>query len=648
MKSLLGFDHRNVLNQIPKPYIGTCQWITQDPEFRRWRQARASSNLGAPEICQCFWIYGSPGVGKTVMSRYVLTYLRQALRIHHQDPPIVVYFFCDDKDPKRRTSLNLLRSLLFQILIYDRTLLRYINEEAMEAHLEKLRDHSMEPEELRDLWDALSAVIQRSRATQFWLIIDALDELDSASRREVTRQLGRVLENDTVGRLKVLFTDRQEPRFDFTNPAVIELGASESQADVRSYIRQKVVELSQEVPIEAKYKTAIEDEIAMMANGTFLHASLAFANFTRGVTDWTPRVIKSRLNDLQKLPASLEAYYAGLLRHIPADFERKAKRAFIWVLGSNSRTPLTIKELHHAVSVNDMQQSWSDLQEDLGYNFESSFQEACGYLLKIDESGFVAFAHQTVKELFENKSKSVRELDEKILSRYRISPRDIDVEIVHTCVTLLRFTDFGREYVGKSLVSQETMHYEGSREIEGPVYECTKSYSLLSYAIRYWNHFDDVANEALVAKALQRFVQSFQGNYFRLAAGPWTQRSRRAVPGASGLLPLELPALHYCMQSGDFPTTMLGLVASGADVNELDDDGLTPLHWACARDSKGTVAALLGVSRLNVNKGVPGKSRPIHTALEWLSSDIALMILKDPRTDINAPGVGLPWFQDLW
>ncbi len=213
-----------------------------------------------------------------------------------------------------------------------------------------------------------------------------------------------------------------------------------------------MVELSEEVPIETKYKNAIEDEIVMMANGTFLHASLAFANFTLGVTDWTPRVIKSRLNDLQKLPASLEAYYAGLLRHIPADFYRKAKRAFIWVLGSTTRAPLTIKELHHAVSVNDTQNSWSDLQDDLGYNFESSFQESCGYLLKVDERGSVTFAHQTVKELFENTNKSVREIDEKVLSRYRISSTAIDTEIVSTCVTLLRFNDFGKEKVESSLV----------------------------------------------------------------------------------------------------------------------------------------------------------------------------------------------------
>ena len=251
------------------------------------------------------------------------------------------------------------------------------------------------------------------------MIIDALDELDYPSRKDVIKQLSRITKTDTVGCLRIVFTGRLEPKTDIEDPAIIKLGASESQRDVRSYIRQKVIEFSEEVPIEAKYRTAIEDEVALMANGTFLHASLAFANFTRGVTDWTPRVIKSRLNDLQKIPANIEAYYAGLLRHVPADFQRKAKRCFTWVLGSLSRGSLTIRELHHAVSVSSSQRSWEDLKDDLGYNFESSFQESYGYLLKVDENRFVTFAHQTVKELFEGKNKAVREADKKVLRRYR-------------------------------------------------------------------------------------------------------------------------------------------------------------------------------------------------------------------------------------
>ena len=110
----------------------------------------------------------------------------------------------------------------------------------------------MEADELQELWDAFLAIIQRSRSTQFWVIIDALDELDSISRKDAICQLNRALENDIVGRLKVLFTDRRGPRHDFQNLAIIELGACESREDVSHYIRRKIEGVDQEFAIGRK------------------------------------------------------------------------------------------------------------------------------------------------------------------------------------------------------------------------------------------------------------------------------------------------------------------------------------------------------------------------------------------------------------
>lgn len=583
------------------------------------------------------------------MSRFVLTYLRQTLEMNNLQRHIVVHFFCDDKDLKRRTSLNLLRSLLLQILMDDKQLLRYISTNAMTSYLQALGEDSVVSDELDVQCDALLTIIQRSRAIQFWFIIDAVDELEPTSRKDLAYQLNRMLDTDTVGRLKIFFTDRQAPQYQFSNQATLELGASESEADVRIYIRQSVVNFSNEVRVEPKLKAAIEDEVAMMACGSFLHASLAFANFSRGVTNWTPRVIKNRLQYLQKLPASLEAYYAGLLRQIPPDFRQKARRAFIWVLGSISRCPLTLKEIHHAVSVNDDQHAWSDLEEDLGYNFESSFQEACGYLLRVDSDGFVTFSHQTVKELFESTKISAREIDEEVLRIYRIAPKDIDVEIVQTCITILQFRDFDRNHVPRSLMSESDLYLDLYNHVKDPLFERLKSFPLLSYALMYWGRFDDDSYECYVVERLQSFFQSFQGNYFRLAAGPWSLGLRKRVPAVSGLLPQDLPSLHHCAQMGDFPKAIQALVASGANVNELDADGMSPLNWACARGNKATVVALLEIPQLDPNAGLPGMNRPAHTALIWLNwyrsedqsyMDVALLVLKDQRCDVNLAGVG--------
>lgn len=98
---------------------------------------------------------------------------------------------------------------------------------------------------------------------------------------------------------------------------------------------------------------------------------------------------------------------------------------------------------------------------------------------------------------------------------------------------------------------------------------------------------------------------------------------------------------------GNFPKTTLALISSGADVNEMDINDMSPLHWACARGNGDTIAALLSNPQLNPNLGAPGVNRPIHLALEWLTRraegttliNLPLMLLKDQRIDVNATGV---------
>lgn len=162
------------------------------------------------------------------MSRYIITHLHQTLKSRNDKTSVMVQFFCDDKDPRRRISLNLLRSLMHQILVWDKQLLRYVSDDAMEAHLQKLRDDSIGSDELQDLWCALLTVIQRSRTSQLWLIIDALDEPEPTSRTDVARQLNQFFGSDTVGRLKFF---QRTVKTQITTPP-IDLSSNSEQADL--------------------------------------------------------------------------------------------------------------------------------------------------------------------------------------------------------------------------------------------------------------------------------------------------------------------------------------------------------------------------------------------------------------------------------
>lgn len=628
LKSLIRFDPRDILRETASPCKNSCEWILDCPEFRDWM---------TNSYCPVLWLFGVPGVGKTVMSRYLHAYLmkREASTLVR---PIVGFFFCDNKVPERRTSLALLRSLLFQILQRDKELLRYIGEDAMESHLEQLKDPSTQPDS--ELWDSLVKIVQRSRDREFWVVIDALDELVADSRDDVLIQIQRAVDEDLNGRLKVLFTDRQEPRHQFKDVALINLENPNVQQSVRYFIHEKVQGLCGKISgIPEKTQKGIEQEIAMMADGVFLHASLAWANFSQGVTDWSPRMIKVRLAELRKLPSNIESYYCGLLRQIPADFRIKARRAFCWVIGA--KAPLSITELQHAVTVEVEHHSWDDLKDDLGYNFESSFQQACAYLLKVGKDGRVGLAHQTVKELLYESSKTAREVDEDVLKQYRLTSSEIENVVFSTCMALLQFNDFNEENIERSLMSEKDMMDLGLQRQWISVLELLRPYPLLAYAVVHWNTAFEPENEHKFSKTLQAYLTSFQASFFRLAAAPW--KPLFSITGKTLLLERNLPPLHHCMQCGDFPWTVLSLIENGENINEADENDLTPLHWAVITSRLRAVAALLTSPRLNLNKGKPGTPKPIHIFNSYGSDrdkewPVTMMLLKDSRLDVNIPG----------
>ena len=315
----------------------------------------------------------------------------------------------------------------------------------------------------------------------------------------------------------------------------------------------------------------------------------------------------------------------------------------MWVLGGQRK--LNVIELQHAVTLNGEHRCWEDLDNDLGYNFQLTFERACGYLLKVESDGYVEFTHQTVKELLTSApGSSARNIDEEVLKQYRIQPSEMAFELTKICTTLLQFQDFNEENVERSLISPTDMMLKGLSGFEASVIEALEKFPLVAYAARHWHgHVSDFQAEPRIISLFQDHLLSFQANYFRTAAGPWTREERQTTPHAGSELPLEVPPLHYIMQCGDFPEVVLALVSSGEDVNEMaggQEFTWTALHWAAARGHIKSLMALLSIPRLNINKSITQNDKPIHVALHrWYGGeDISLLLLKDPRIDINSPG----------
>lgn len=179
-------DYHAILSQIPTRFPGTCSWILETDNFKRWARGEGSS---------CFWLCGYPGLGKSVIAKYLVEevlgadWASSSTRKSHHTDPIVAFFVCSYSDGQARSLENLLSSLLHQLLYQIPELSQGIRKRY--AGLSKLLTES-----IWNLWSMLEDVIYEiptfyntaltsedlfvPPSKNLYIIVDALDELHKA------------------------------------------------------------------------------------------------------------------------------------------------------------------------------------------------------------------------------------------------------------------------------------------------------------------------------------------------------------------------------------------------------------------------------------------------------------------------------------
>src|SRR6266536_5311462 len=179
MKTLNAPDYASFReHKVEKAADGTFQWFWLRKDFRSWLSNDESSLL---------WIRGSPGQGKTVLSKFLLEGL-ESLSRDSQHKIKVIYFFCYDQDERFRTVNSVLRSLIKQMLT-TADLSQHISEIF-------IVDFFMESED--SLWEALQAIIRATSFNAIYCVLDVLDECeDKTSRKRLLQRITRLLQTPT-------------------------------------------------------------------------------------------------------------------------------------------------------------------------------------------------------------------------------------------------------------------------------------------------------------------------------------------------------------------------------------------------------------------------------------------------------------------
>jgi WD40 repeat protein len=273
-------------------------WILGHDDFIDWRDGDETRLL---------WIRGDPGKGKTMLLIGIIREFQKS----SQSSYLLSYFFCQGTDSRLNNATAVLRGLMYQLLMQQRFLISHLREQYDKAGRQLFEDVNA--------FDALSKIfadmLDDSRLTKVYLIVDALDECDSG----FVLLLDVIVRNASTSssRVKWLVSSRNQPnieeRLRIKNSKVelsLELNAECVSGAIAAYIDYKVSKLERTKGYDSQLCHQVIYQLHQKAKGTFLWVAIVCQELEGEVENWDV------LQLLGEIPSDLKLLYARMIEQI--------------------------------------------------------------------------------------------------------------------------------------------------------------------------------------------------------------------------------------------------------------------------------------------------------------------------------------------
>lgn len=440
---------------------GTCEWLLVHAAYSAWLTGNGSPLLR---------LVGDPGIGKTMISSFLVYELEKKAQA---TPNITfAYYFCDNKDEKRRTATAIIRGLLLQL---------YQQRAKLISHLQIAFDH-MGDQVFTDfdaLWRILLCTLKDAQAGEIHFLIDALDECEVRSRSSFIfclEKLSRELEESGAHKIKFLITCRPiseiEEVLGFDN-GTLRIDSAKVNADLSKFIDAKVGELAKAKPswpLELLHD--ISKTLQKRVGGTFLWAALVLHDIS------TVKMASKVRNKLKELPVSLRDVYDGILSSISKDYIQDAILLLRWVV--IAQRPLTVSELSIVGFLSDKERNHHNYPTRAIQAEYNDYFRCCEPLLYRDaKTDTINLVHQSAKDYL----LSLDLLLQPNISAFHVVADATNLIIFQTCWEYLKMGDFDMIVDclrPKSEYTFITQWYEDWQES----FDC---YSFFQYAAEHWD-----------------------------------------------------------------------------------------------------------------------------------------------------------------
>lgn len=658
--------------RVPLRYDGTCVWLPVHSSFVAW-QTESNNDL--------LWLRGYAGVGKSVITKYVITDVFKAPYVKSKtqspvgpgsDPAryFLAYFFCSERNRHLQSETNLLKSILHQLL-------KASPKEVANAlqGFRQQRQSSFNYSFLLNpalLWEAVKSALLATIWETTYLVFDGLDEMLDQDLRAFSTGLKLLIESVVPQieprRLKVLITSRPSASLE-TNLSCPSI-AVRSERDVKHFVQGSTKELAERYALSTQLQHDIVQRITEKAGGMFLWAVLAWYELCREAR--RAEDFAMNLLQLQRLPSSLEMLYEDILNRLSPTSRLLALKAFPWL--TLSTRPLHINELRFALAMVD------DSNEDDEYEATlrrmigpEELRDLCPELISVGTDDNVQFVHSSIKDFF---------LSNGTRAQYRIDAVKLHSTISILCLKYFAMRGFDSKAVQADLMGAEV-------RVESEMLDLPVRYYLLPYAATNWYYHASMAGDNLKVwhafnslfenpdntklwLMLARYDGSLSAQrgwdlgrrfYEDLIVPPpihiavflqntffirrliengadvnqlnktWTNASeefRRPQMAVGGTV-LHSPKIDHAM--------LQLLISLGADMNAPDRDGISALLHAVNEQDEDKVIMLLGFakSQRRTISGIGYDPKILNQAASMTMRNAVIEILDDPLVDLSHP-----------